>query len=115
MCDFERDGWLDVVAGDAAADGIKVGWSLGTYIFAPPTALFLGADSYAIGTGDIDGDGDDDVITAGGLEYAVGSFCNDGNGGFHGGSYGVSADARDLVIADLDGDGRRDIAFAGGV
>jgi hypothetical protein len=98
---------------------------------------FWQADSTALG--DIDGDGDRDLVLGRGFGYwydasqskyvldpAVRIFANDGSGkfteatgsfldpgAFQGGSPDVIVDARSVLLGDLDGDGSLDLVLSG--
>lgn len=63
----------------------------------------------AVATGDLDGDGDLDVVTGGGRSNA---YRNDGTGGLREMAR-LPEGVRDLAVGDLDGDGDLDIALVG--
>ena len=141
--DFDGDGVSELVFSDPNADG---GYTGAVYLFdasalsgavdladADTTLTGSGTYSYggqALGSGDLDGDGHDDLlVSAAGSYYtsssAVYLFYGDGRG-FDDGvlgtdqdvelSNGDSSDAVGLVdqipVADLDGDGQDDLVLA---
>ena len=123
--DFDRDGVLDLalalqrnVAPFIESMAIQLGNGDGT--FAPPV-IYLGshapnlAQISEIQSGDVDQDGDADVLA---LNYAsndVSVWRNDGSGAFAPQvRYGAGMGALDMSYADFTGDGIRDLATYSG-
>jgi ketosteroid isomerase-like protein len=114
--DFDGDGDIDLVFSFASADRLIFCRNNGNGTFA--TAVNLGIpEAEALDSGDLDGDGLRDVVTAGGGfdDRRVVWFRNLGSGNF---STARVLDpslqnARSAVIADFDRDGDMDVVVAG--
>lgn len=111
--DFNNDGKLDLLRG--FDNSLAPGLSLGNGDFTFAAAIVPGP--YNIGTvGDVDADGNDDVIFAGSTDqgFAV-VLAGKGDGTFDTNAIGVTfASTGGLGAAgDLNGDGRLDLAFVG--
>ena len=118
--DFESDGDVDFIASGTSADA-RVFRNDGTGTYSK-----VGADlppglirCKALGRGDIDGDGDLDIVGASGWGWAPERrvFRNDGNGFFTSVAAGDFTlelwQVMDLALGDVDGDGDLDIVTAG--
>jgi hypothetical protein len=116
--DLDADGHLDLAtldefqydgaAGDESMLSVLLG--TGTGAFAETEYPDFRTQDFRdwVATGDVDADGDPDLM-AGGVNDAV-VYLNDGAGAFaYAGRYGVGADAFALHYADLDGDSRGDL------
>ncbi|RMH05241.1 MAG: VCBS repeat-containing protein [Planctomycetota bacterium] len=115
--DFNADGWPDLVFGD--------GWNQGTSIEvwygnpADPARPILGQVlaggrfPIAFRSGDLDGDGDPDLVCANNVLYGLTVFRN--QGGLFGAAEhlpnATGLKARHLELADLDDDGDLDIVL----
>ncbi len=113
--DLDGDGDLDLVTGadTTGADFIRVWRNDGSGGFTA-TALQAGrgAPVATLRLGDLDGDGDPDLVATFQSDLSV-VFTNDGNGDFsQGGSMLTNANQFDATLADFDGDGRLDLAVA---
>ncbi len=85
----------------------------GSGTFINPEAYWIPGTSIArcVRVGDLDVDGDDDVLLS--TDGAVSVFLNDGEGPFGPGfSYGTGEDVQSVTAGDLDGDGDIDIGTA---
>lgn len=115
IADMDSDGYPDVVTADGGAANPKVylfGSSPSPFVYSQPQTfgsptLF----SHDVAFGDMDGDGDLDLVEAiGGVNRL---YLNPGNGDFSAvtGSEitGYGADTRSLAIGDLDRDGDLDL------
>ncbi len=116
LSDVDQDGDLDALFANRAAGGSVVLWrNAGNGTMALPTtfALETGANPRQLVLGDIDGDGDPDLISLNSAHDDVSVFRNDGTG-----SYGPRYDlpVGDFPLAgtagDIDGDGDLDVVVA---
>lgn len=82
--------------------------------FAPPATFAAGAAPYAAALGDLDDDGDLDIVTANSNSDDVSVLLGDGRGGFAAvGTFAVGGSAPESVaLGDIDGDGDLDIVTA---
>ena len=115
--DIDGDGDLDVIS--ASRDDDKIAWYEhldGAGNFGPQQVISTATlRAYAVFAADIDGDGDQDVLSASELDDKIAWYENmDGNGTFST-QYVISTNANsahDVVAADLDGDGDFDVVSA---
>lgn len=114
LADFNQDGNLDLIAGDADNPTVAVALNDGTGTFGlasvPSQTLAVGATVAGIAVGDVDGDGDLDFASAnaGGSSASVG--LNGGNGFFSSiATYGVGQHPSAVQLADVDNDGDLDL------
>jgi hypothetical protein len=120
--DFNNDGLEDLITSNNLQQSISILWNIGNQSgdkFSPfVNYSFANQHPFGIEYGDMDGDGDDDLLcTNHGFESAMEDFIsiiwNNGNSSF--GSftnYKVGANPIDLQAADLDSDGDLDLAVA---
>lgn len=113
--DVDRDGDLDIVAGNVGADAVYFnnGGLAPTGPFGEgDTASFGGDNTTAVALGDIDGDGDLDAVLGNTGARSV-AYLNDGTGDFGaagaGLPFGSASDTRSIALADVDGDGALDV------
>ncbi|HSM13569.1 MAG TPA: FG-GAP-like repeat-containing protein [Thermoanaerobaculia bacterium] len=111
--DWDQDGHLDVAALASVSTGVSaigVLWGDGAGGFDPQTSVLHPAVSsrLVISTGDIDGDGDDDILSDGVQDLLV--FLNSGGRTLSdGGRYGLGRDSRAIVFTEANGDGIGDV------
>ncbi len=116
--DVDDDGDLDLVVPNSGGVQNQLFINDGTGAFADETAARLPADpaadnDFAAALGDIDGDGDLDLVTGvvNGPDHA---YRNDGTGVFTPAEPGTTSDislaTTGLELADVDGDGHLDLA-----
>lgn len=113
--EVSRDQYADVVLA-AIQGGQEVlvtmrGTATGAFVQGPISNADFGT-STALTVGDIDGDGDDDVVATS-LRNSADFFFNDGTGAFAlEGSWLVAPDPVEPRLADVDGDGDLDLLGA---
>ncbi len=107
LVDVDGDHALDVVVPHTGSIEIAKGRGDGT--FAPPSSLAIPALPYTIAAGDLDGDGDADLVMASSNQYLVLVAWNDGHGGFSNTTTLSTAAQGALKLVDIDGDGDLDI------
>ncbi|MEN0063378.1 MAG: VCBS repeat-containing protein [Myxococcota bacterium] len=107
--DFDGDGWVDVMIGNAGPNSLWRGGSNGlvaAHNDVPPTV----AVTQDLAVGDVDGDGDLDVAV--GNEGLDAIWLNDGAGRFTEqikAIAGPSGETREIALGDVDGDGVLDL------
>jgi hypothetical protein len=111
VADFNTDGRDDFVSYDYFAGRDRVMLSLGDGRFAQSQALVTGNYAATCRAGDMDGDGDLDIVGGTELEGYLRIFRNNGAGLFDAGVTigGMGQYHREMELADLDGDGDLDI------
>ena len=114
--DVDGDGALDVLTGAGWKTNIALFVNRGGRVFAERYGIPVagGHDLMALDTGDLDGDGDLDVLSGWGTFYDVVWSQNNGDGTFAGQHLITDAPhaAWSVQAADLDGDGDLDAAAA---
>ncbi|WP_164928627.1 FG-GAP-like repeat-containing protein [Gloeobacter violaceus] len=113
--DGDTDLDLAVANGGFDSEAVSVLKNNGDGTFGPPQAFQISGLGfpYAVTTGDLDGDGDLDLVAVSTYDLgAVSVLLNRGNGsfvetGFDYGGYGLNA----VTVGDLDGDGDLDVAI----
>ncbi|MBB4601163.1 hypothetical protein HNQ93_001476 [Hymenobacter luteus] len=120
LADVDGDGDLDVLAASMAADVVLIKLNGGdatgsnTGLFSGSGFVTVGNGPASIATGDVDGDGDADLLTANFTDGTVSVRLNNGTGSFTTQST-VSAghDPHDIVLGDVDADGDLDLLTTG--
>lgn len=119
--DLDGDGDLDIVSanhGDASGSGntVSICFNNGTGSFASPVNLIVGQSPQHVKLGDLDNDGDLDLLVDG---SPTGVFSNNGSGYFTDspvvGVPSGSISRTGSNLADMNGDGKLDIIGAGGI
>ncbi|MGD1916143.1 MAG: FG-GAP-like repeat-containing protein [Phycisphaerales bacterium] len=86
-----------------------------TQLFAPPAAIDVGELPLDVETGDLDGDGDLDLVVANTANDDISVLLNDGTGALAlEVRYAAGSEPVAVAIADLNGDGDTDLVVANG-
>ncbi len=114
--DVNKDGKLDLVVANyveyvASTSSVSVLLGKGDGTFAAKTDYPVGDGAYALALGDVDGDGDLDIVTANDLAWTVSVLLGKGDGTFAAKKdYPTGNGPRAPMIGDFDGDGKADLA-----
>ena len=110
---FDGDAWPDLATTiyDTGKVAVMRGTSGGGFATPGPSDYYtVGAGPSAVAAGDIDGDGDQDLVTANTESNDLSILPGLGDGSFaHSSRYPAGAFPRDVELADLDGDGHLDM------
>ncbi|MEO8086563.1 MAG: T9SS type A sorting domain-containing protein [Bacteroidota bacterium] len=115
VTDLNNDGFKDIVAATANAgggDGYRIVFNLGNGTFGPETTGSAGQYTFVILSGDVDGDGDEDLLTVDNYSNELTMHRNNGSGQFPTPvlfSAGLPIVTTKLDAADIDNDGDLDI------
>jgi hypothetical protein len=111
--DFNRDGFLDLMAANASSDNISVFLGFGDGTFEKPDEMPAGPGPTALGVADFNGDGRLDLAVAHQIGF-VSILLGNGDGTFQPlpDLIPVGSDPRALVVGDFNGDHRPDLAVA---
>jgi len=121
LFDADLDGDPDVLFGNGTAWSGAANQFLrndGAAVFVDTSAALpdLGAETTSLATGDLDGDGDVDVLVGNADLFGASQelYLGDGSGGFISGtsSLGASGSVQAVAMGDVDGDGDLDLYFA---
>jgi hypothetical protein len=122
VADVNGDGRMDLVTASTGSDRIAIHLQLPGGLFLPAPSLTIGnagtdAPS-SIALGDLDGDGDVDIVSANRNADDLTIFLQSAPGAFPAtpslvlGGAGLTDGPVSVVVGDLDGDGRLDVASA---
>ena len=118
LADYDGDGNLDLAASRRTPDGVYVATGLGDggFVMGANILLPVGASPRDIATGDLEGDGELDLVTADYGTDSVSVLPGEGGGAFaYGRSYAVGRGPYAVEIVDADGDGALDVVSANNV
>ena len=123
IVDIDNDGDLDAIMGQELRNGGVLEMSLLVYknngdaTFATPVKIPLGEGGAPVGVaaGDIDNDGDSDIVLGDADNAVIRILRNTAGTLSPAATLAASPEIRDVEIADLDQDGRLDIIAANGI
>jgi len=108
--DFDHDGIVDMVIGNAANNKLSLFMGLGNALFMPEVPYTASNNVRGVAVADFDGDGFDDVVTANRGGSNISLFKNNGNGTF-GSAFNINTVGNSetaVMIADANNDGIQD-------
>ncbi len=115
--DVDGDGDLDLLMANAGASPpgniVSVRFNNGAGTFSGGSDVGVGSGPCSVAVGDVDGDGDLDLLTANRGSNTVSVRLNNGSGSFSGGSdVGVGNTPWSIAVGDVDSDGDLDLLTA---
>lgn len=115
--DFNGDGHQDIATTGFALGYVSIRFGDGSGGFTLPAVPEISVDKgpYGIATGDFNGDGISDFVTANSASANVSIRLGDGSGGFvspASPSVDLDGSPRSVAVADFNGDGKQDFATA---
>jgi len=113
--DLNSDGRLDIVAANEDSSTVSVVLNPSGDTFGPSvpfTRYTTGAAPNSVALGDLDGDGDLDMVTADFDGHTVSVFFNQGDGTFESPTTYQETNPALVALGDLDGDGNLDMVIA---
>jgi hypothetical protein len=114
--DVDGDGDLDFVAANYGGGTVSVRLNDGTGNFTAPATnatLTVGTNPNSVTLGDVDGDGDLDLLTANSGGATASVLLNDGAGSFAAAAgWSVGTNPNSVTLGDVDGDGDLDLLTA---
>ncbi len=107
--DFNGDGWLDLVTGNASAGAISIFMNNGAGTYLAPVVIPVGVSVHGVAVLDADSDGDVDIVATNMSNLAM--VRNNGNGTFAAPTFfnGGGNGERSVAVADANNDGKIDI------
>jgi len=114
--DFNGDGIADLVVSDHQHDQVAVLLGKGDGTFQSPSLFATGPEPWNLAVGDLNGDGNPDVVAANDVNDSQGNnvtiLLGNGDGTFKQATYlqGGTTSSGSVVLADFNGDGKLDIA-----
>jgi uncharacterized protein (TIGR03437 family) len=117
VADFNGDGKLDVATANSGNNTVSVflGNGLGGYTQVGGSPFAVGSSPQSIATGDLNGDGKPDIVTANVTGNTITVLLGTGSGVFtlaSGSPFNAGAVAFSVAVSDVNGDGRGDVVTA---
>jgi hypothetical protein len=117
VADFNGDGKPDLVTANFSGNSVTVllGNGSGGFTATASSPVSVGASPVFVATGDFNGDGKFDIVTANSGDNSITVLLGDGTGRFAaaaGSPFAVGANPQSVAVADLSGDGILDIVAA---
>jgi len=110
---IRKDAPVDRIAYDGALDQVQPPICTGTLVLGNPPLANTGRQPNAVATGDLNGDGMLDIVTANEGASTVSVLLGTGGGGLAAKvDYACGGGANSVVLGDLNGDGKLDIVTA---
>ncbi|MDO7877543.1 FG-GAP-like repeat-containing protein [Hymenobacter sp. ASUV-10] len=117
LADLNGDGLLDLLGGDASNPTVSIGLNDGTGSFGvsglPPQLLLVGGPPVSVTAGDVDGDGDIDLVSASATGNSVTIGLNNGSGYFSNAvTLAAGTQPSAVQLGDLDHDDDLDMLIS---
>jgi hypothetical protein len=116
--DFNKDGKLDLAVANQFASSVSIflgngngGFSTGSVVaVGPPPIGNFGSQPFDLAIGDINSDGNQDLVTAQAASNSVFILLGNGNGGFTTTELPIGSRSTSVHLADFNADGKQDLA-----
>jgi hypothetical protein len=110
VTDLDNVGGLDIATALYDKAKVWVSWNTGTGTFSHMTGYSSGSNPRAVCAGDIDDDGDNDLLVSNSSTNDISRLLNNGDSTFSlPTTYNVGAHPYDIKLSDVDGDGNLDV------
>ena len=113
VADFNNDGKLDIA--EANTNGLTIWLGKGDGTFSLASSPSVGNNPIGLAAGDLNGDGNVDLITTNSTDGTVSVLLGKGDGTFaSSATYTVGNQPTSLALTDLNGDGKLDVTVVNG-
>ncbi|MBA3914296.1 MAG: VCBS repeat-containing protein, partial [Acidobacteriales bacterium] len=112
--DFNRDGYLDLaIVSSVSSSGVAVRLGKGKGSFLPPVHFAVGRQPYAVAVGDLNFDGNADLVVANSLDDTISALLGNGDGTFQTAkTFSTGNNPIGVALGDFNGDGVLDVVTA---